>query len=201
MRAGETPPAFLLEMMLVNKYVTSKMCFYNGRWYRSVAEAKTAMAFDKLGIPFEYERYACLSDDYDAQIYTPDFYLPELGVWIEVTGRWDAKHAKKAAAFVSNMGMSGMSDDFEKPVKFVHVDGRGDVFQIRDGGKVEPDCYVNVCRKCGATSFMTMGKSFACPSCGAYDGDHFCRFNRNLFDAAGVRTFEGQIKVNSDGGR
>ena len=158
-------------------------------------------AFDKLGIPFEYERYACLSDDYEAQIYTPDFYLPELGVWIEVTGRWDAKHAKKTAAFVTNMGMSGAAYDFEKPVKFVHVDGRGDVFQICDGGKVETDCYVNVCQECGKASFMTMGKSFECPACGAYDGDHFCRFNRNLFDAAGVRTFEGQIKVNSDGGR
>jgi hypothetical protein len=57
---------------------------YKGYRFRSRLEARWAVFFDALGIEWEYEK-----EGYDlgeAGWYLPDFWLPEIQVWIEIKG-------------------------------------------------------------------------------------------------------------------
>lgn len=55
---------------------------YNGTKYRSKTEARWAIYFDRLGIRAVHE--ARTFDLSDHVLYTPDFYLVDLDVWVEV---------------------------------------------------------------------------------------------------------------------
>jgi hypothetical protein len=57
---------------------------YGGYKMRSRIEARWAVFFDASGVKWEYERegFDLGRDGY----YLPDFYLPELGVWVEIKG-------------------------------------------------------------------------------------------------------------------
>ena len=57
---------------------------YNGRRFRSRLEARWAVFYDALGIPYAYEPEGFDLDE--AGWYLPDFYLPTLDVWIEIKG-------------------------------------------------------------------------------------------------------------------
>jgi len=62
---------------------------YKGYRFRSRLEARWAVFFDTLGIPFEYEK-----EGYDlgnGVYYLPDFWLPTLGYWIEIKGEAPTK--------------------------------------------------------------------------------------------------------------
>lgn len=57
---------------------------YSGYRFRSRLEAKWAVFFDAAGIPYEYEK-----EGYEIPgigRYLPDFWLPTLGIWIEIKG-------------------------------------------------------------------------------------------------------------------
>lgn len=57
---------------------------YAGSRFRSRREARGAVFFDALGMPWEYE-----PEGYrfrDGTLYLPDFWLPEQQVWVEVKG-------------------------------------------------------------------------------------------------------------------
>lgn len=58
---------------------------YGGCKMRSRIEARWAVFFDALDIPWEYEKegFDLGRDGY----YLPDFYLPDLGVWVEIKGQ------------------------------------------------------------------------------------------------------------------
>lgn len=73
----------------------------NGQFFRSAWEANIARLFNAMKIKWEYEpktfyfekiRRGCTS-------YTPDFYLPEYDVWIEVKGWMDDKSRTKLKRF------------------------------------------------------------------------------------------------------
>lgn len=58
---------------------------YNGYRFRSRLEARWAVFFDALGIPYEYEK-----EGYDLGklgLYLPDFWMPRFGGWIEIKGQ------------------------------------------------------------------------------------------------------------------
>lgn len=57
---------------------------YNGRVYRSRLESNVAQALDQLGIVFEHEPASFLLDD--GTHYMPDFWCPQIRLWIEVRG-------------------------------------------------------------------------------------------------------------------
>ena len=57
---------------------------YNGYRFRSRLEARWAVFFDALGMPYAYEK-----EGYDlgeAGWYLPDFWLPEQRAWVETKG-------------------------------------------------------------------------------------------------------------------
>lgn len=55
--------------------------------FRSRLEARWAVFFDDMGIPWQYELQGF---DVCGRRYLPDFYLPECATWVEVKG---AEHA------------------------------------------------------------------------------------------------------------
>ncbi len=68
---------------------------YKGYRFRSRLEARWAVFFDTLDIAWEYEK-----EGYDlgeAGWYLPDFWLPELGIWIEIKGQNPTKEEELKA--------------------------------------------------------------------------------------------------------
>lgn len=56
---------------------------YQGYRFRSRLEARWAVFFDALGVKYEYEVEGY---DLDGLWYLPDFWLPEIEIWLEVKG-------------------------------------------------------------------------------------------------------------------
>lgn len=57
--------------------------FYAGCRFRSRLEARWAVFFDRLGLPWQYEPQGWVID---GAPYLPDFLLPSLNAWLEVKG-------------------------------------------------------------------------------------------------------------------
>ena len=82
---------------------------YNGYHFRSRLEARWAVFFDTLGVTYEYEKEGY--DLGDAGWYLPDFFLPNLNLWVEVKGvipSVKSPEAKKLQALVDATGFHGM---------------------------------------------------------------------------------------------
>ena len=59
--------------------------FWEGYFFASTLEARWAYFFDYLDIPYDYEKARVGFKIYlEVYTYTPDFFLPELGIWVEV---------------------------------------------------------------------------------------------------------------------
>ena len=58
---------------------------YAGYKFRSRLEARWAVFFDSLRIPWRYEPQGYLIGE-NKRAYLPDFWLPEAGAWVEVKG-------------------------------------------------------------------------------------------------------------------
>lgn len=70
---------------------------YNGYKFRSRLEARWAVFFDASGIKYEYE----LEGMEDGTRYLPDFYLPDLGLWVEVKPYFRKNEMEKCVSFIS----------------------------------------------------------------------------------------------------
>ena len=71
--------------------------FYNGHKFRSRLEARWAVFFDALGIKYIYEPEGFNLPD--GLSYLPDFYLPDLKIWVEVKGLSNETDAEKVRNF------------------------------------------------------------------------------------------------------
>lgn len=69
---------------------------YKNILMKSSWEVAVAMWLDSRGINWQYEPKTF---DFDIFTYTPDFYLPDLELWIEVKGYWTEKAMKKFLRF------------------------------------------------------------------------------------------------------
>lgn len=71
--------------------------WYKGIKFRSRLEARWAVFFDAIGIRYEYELEGFQMED--GTDYLPDFYLPDLDVWVEVKGIMTGKDQHKIDRF------------------------------------------------------------------------------------------------------
>jgi hypothetical protein len=55
---------------------------YGGYRFRSRLEARWAVFFDAVGLPYDYEKEGFILDD--CTKYLPDFWLPSLNLWVEI---------------------------------------------------------------------------------------------------------------------
>jgi len=72
--------------------------YHNGIWMRSSWEIKYALYLEKLNIKYEYEKTRFKLKN--GKTYTPDFYLIEREIYIEVKGYWYKKAAEKFKLFL-----------------------------------------------------------------------------------------------------
>lgn len=75
---------------------------YKGYRFRSRLEARWAVFFDSMGIEWEYEPQGYEHEICEGEIvrYLPDFWLPKLGLWVEVKGNMTVDEARKLALFL-----------------------------------------------------------------------------------------------------
>lgn len=169
-----------------------KKANYNGMWFKSNLEARTAEALDSLGISWQYESRVFRDRRYRGGQYTPDFYLPYLYTYIECVGRIDERHWVNAELFCKSQ--NAMMDEWgeaprtsEKSPSFVFVIGDGwlKTWTPYLGAEI-PDISVSRCHSCGNVFFIADSGLWSCPYC----GDHAKEYsgNYNLFEFAGTRT-------------
>lgn len=88
---------------MVRKYSakTGKREDLGNRFFRSAWEANFARILNHVGIEWEYEPKTFDFKDITRGTvnYTPDFYLPEFGKWIEIKGWMDKKSKLKIDRF------------------------------------------------------------------------------------------------------
>lgn len=98
--------------------VTAIETHYGGCRFRSRLEARWAVFFDHFGVEWEYEPQSVvvshrLSLEEGTFNYLPDFWLPRLGLWVEVTGSLDEVECLRlldAAASLSSNNGGGCHD-------------------------------------------------------------------------------------------
>jgi len=75
---------------------------YRGCSFRSRTEARWAVFFDFLGVPYQFEAEGFSMPEGP---YLPDFYIPGANVWVEVKGAYpDAREMTKADALARGSG-------------------------------------------------------------------------------------------------
>ena len=91
-KVTEHPGIFSAEMGPANDCYSHKI----GLGFRSSYELSVAEWFWEEDIGFMYEPYTFLLDT-DTSSYTPDYYIPDYGCFLEVKGKWHNR--KKLALF------------------------------------------------------------------------------------------------------
>jgi hypothetical protein len=78
---------------------------YNGYLFRSRLEARWAVFFDELKIKYEYEPEMAEVGRIFVQNYIPDFFLPEIELYIEIKGQEPTENEiRKAAGWANDTG-------------------------------------------------------------------------------------------------
>ncbi len=99
-RPGEDAPVTLpSEETLIGRRLRAIPTRYAGHEFRSRLEARWAVFFDALAMEWRYEPEGFMLAPF-GEWYLPDFFLPELGYWIEVKpGVPDEQARRKARLF------------------------------------------------------------------------------------------------------
>lgn len=144
---------------------------YNGYRFRSRLEARWAVFFDTAGIKYEYEKEGF--DLGDAGYYLPDFWLPELDMWVEVKG-WapsDEEVAKAQELAIQSKKIVAMVFNTLGKYKIIPVpcEINGTVIRHENANYTffpNPDYY---------GGYFKNGKSFwVCDVCGKVSWQHDC---------------------------
>ena len=64
--------------------------YYKGYHFRSRLEARWAVFFDKFGVEWQYETEGYILNN--GEWYLPDFYLPELNIYLEIKPEYILEH-------------------------------------------------------------------------------------------------------------
>ena len=141
---------------------------YKGYRFRSRLEARWAVFFDALGVPWEYEKegYRLPSG-----LYLPDFWLPKQACWIEVKGdepsdlelqlASELGEKTESRAFVFHGSLFLPDDSFSPPAPSAYFDGD------------YPYCWCE-CLQCRSVGISFDGRSdrLPCKEC------YFCAMRR-----------------------
>lgn len=94
---------------------------YKGYRFRSRLEARWAVFFDTLTIEWCYEPEGFILAPF-GEWYLPDFYLPELGYWIEVKPQEPNKEAQRKA-YLFNYGLARDDDPAKRQKRAFIIHG------------------------------------------------------------------------------
>lgn len=186
-------------------------CEYNGILMRSFLEKRIAEKLDECFVRWWYEPQGFKMSD--GTCYCPDFYLPDLKMWIEGKGVMTEKDKHKCNCFVRE-------NEKKEPLMIVSFDGEIEIMgaylswcreienifippieykfykDFRDTGFTGglSSFAIFKCRECGRYYVCSEEDDYTCLHCGAYDGDHhrevLIRNGENFFSLQ-ERDFKG----------
>lgn len=140
-----------------------KKTMYKGIEMKSRLESKIAFFLDCLEIKWEYEpKVFMLSLGF---IYIPDFYLPELKMWIEVKGIIEEHNKEISRAFVKDNNTELMLISSNETLWFSMKD-------FLDGLSEDNAVYIGECSSCKHHFFCSNIGIYSCRNCNYHDGDH-----------------------------
>lgn len=147
---------------------------FDGYLFRSRLEARWAMFFKTLSIPYRYEPEGY---EMDGVRYLPDFWMPTLDSWVEIKGESPTDQEDKKARLLADgtskkvyvfWGDIGLPSDEEMPESaWCYFPDTG------DGGGWDCSYYWCECHQCGALGIEFNGRSdrLKCKRAGcAYSG-------------------------------
>jgi len=138
---------------------------YNGHFFRSKLEARWAVFFDALGIEWEYEpAHAEVESGLRRVAYCPDFYLPKLGLWIEIKPK-----APEGIEITKAAGWAHEEDIYvffelaaptsrSESAWWIHMENNARGFiDSRDLPVLTKGCRWTECRVCGKIAITSIG--------------------------------------------
>jgi len=137
---------------------------YNGTSYRSTTEARWAVFFDAMQIPYQYEYETY--DLGDGGWYLPDFWLPVQNCFIEIKGKKPTKDEEDKARNLAAVTHNKVYIFFGllKPVHFQDCDGAYGYFPFFIDGTNDWDVHWDngqewtACPLCGSVDITYLGK-------------------------------------------
>ena len=173
-----------------NKY--SMKASYKNIEMRSILETKIACFLDYLKIKWQYEpKVFTLSN---GQTLMPDFYLPELKMWIEAKGDMQGANKDIWKIFVK-----------ENNTELIMLNGKEALFISSTDYIRSPDLLIDEwiligeCSSCGSHFFCSNEGNYNCRKCKTHNGDHdiisfFSSYDK-IFDFYSNYSFEDQLKT------
>lgn len=174
-------------------------CKYKEIEYRSKTEARVAEeVFDRHQIKFLYETETY---NFDGELYSPDFYLPEIKTFIEVKGATDSDLSKPQKLLktlqddyekdkknyeeidmdplhpmyqecVDSLKSIGyVSWDWDQPFMVIAIFSDGTFKSVDEKGN-DTDVFFTKCAECNSWQFMHNSAWYACRKCGNHDEHH-----------------------------
>jgi hypothetical protein len=142
--------------------------YYNGYKFRSRLEARWAVFFDSLKIPYLYEPEGF--ELKNGTRYLPDFYLPDSKQFFEVKGKMSDNDMEKIKSVI-NDGYSvviGLDDGkFIACNHWLNSNDEHDEYSL-----CEEESWLCECYACGKYWFAGAFGLWDCQCCGSHDGDH-----------------------------
>jgi len=143
---------------------------YKGVYFRSRLEARWAVFFDTLGIPWEYEKEGY--EFTDGNRYLPDFWLPDQKIWVEIKGgKPSEEETRKMELLVTETGhdaclFHGNIPDEETQIDYMYF--RDEWIGYDEGYEM------GQCPSCGRFGIVFGGWAHRL-SCSCYDDDNRCK--------------------------
>lgn len=161
---------------------------YKGYKFRSRLEARWAVFFDQMGIPWEYEVEGF---DLDGLRYLPDFWLPLHEVWVEIKGHLlDDKLTNKMAEQCTRLALGSECPvivNYKDPMEMRCVVFRADVAEMYRSTW-------STCPACGTLGIKVLSEDkrsemFWCPHNTTHELEYMGlreerRYHRKIYDAA-----------------
>jgi hypothetical protein len=128
---------------------------YHGIRFRSRLEAKWAVTFDLLNIPWRYEPM-------DLREYIPDYLLPfaKRPLLVEIRPEQFQKEAMRS------IDSSGWDGDAAVIGDFTFASSPVNLGFFRQDGEWHPECCSATCRSCRRAFIYPLGAWWICPNCG-----------------------------------
>jgi hypothetical protein len=163
--------------------VTALETEYAGVMFRSRIEARWAVFLDEFGIIWEYEKEGL---NLGGTWYLPDFWLPQLGVWMEIKGAAPNKEElEKAALLAAGTGSDVFifHGDIPRGVDwYYHEQSPGAIrFEGSSGGLDSERFFFSLCRRCLTCGIVPAGKTSEL--CGCATG-HYTTLDERRIEGA-----------------
>lgn len=140
---------------------------YNGITFRSQIESKFACCCDKLNIKWQYEpKHFILKKS--ATKYTPDFYLPELKLWVEIKGIIMDEHINI---------LKELSEELNEESMIVSSTNSYYIEKWKDKDEIKYDTWLDnavifgLCSKCNSIFFCGQCGDYRCRNCEYHNGN------------------------------